>query len=121
MGAAERKGAWAPADNVYVTVMMGGAELDFRQAQLTAGVTNVYVIAIMGGVEIIVPPGLRVESNGMGIMGGFEHAGQQRVPARGTGPILRISGVAIMGGVEIKEKPVKALEAGRDGGTRPPD
>ena len=112
MGGAERKGAWVPAENVYVTVMMGGAELDFREAQLTAAVTNVYVIAIMGGVEILVPPGLRVESNGMGIMGGFEHAGQQGIPVRGSGPILRISGVAIMGGVEIKEKPLKALEAG---------
>jgi hypothetical protein len=112
MGGTERRGAWAPADNVYVAAMMGGVELDFRQAQLAAGVTNVYVIAIMGGVEIIVPPGLRVESNGIGIMGGFEHAGQQDVPVRGSGPILRISGVAIMGGVEIKEKPLKALEAG---------
>ena len=86
--------------------------LDFRDAQLGPGVTNVYVLAMMGGVEIIVPPGLRVESNGIGIMGGFEHSGPRVDVSSGSGPILRISGVAIMGGVEIKEKPPKALPPG---------
>ncbi len=106
MGGAERKGAWNPPANLYVVAVMGGSLLDFREAQLGPGVTNVMVVAMMGGVEIVVPPGLRVESNGMGIMGGFEHAGQQPVEPR-DGPVLRISGVAIMGGVEIKERPPK--------------
>ena len=103
MGGAERKGTWHPAENVHVVAVMGGAELDFREAQFGAGVTNVYVVALMGGVVILIPPGLRVESNGLGIMGGFEHLAreQQRDAA---GPILRISGIALMGGVEIREK-----------------
>lgn len=104
MGGAERKGAWTPAPNIYVTTLMGGTVLDFRQAQLAPGVTNVYVLAIMGGVEIIVPPELRVESNGIGIMGGFDHAGQPEAQSASGGPVLRVSGAAIMGGVEIKEK-----------------
>jgi hypothetical protein len=103
MGGVERKGAWSPPANLYVVALMGGSLLDFREAQLGPGVTNVMVLAMMGGVEIVVPPGLRVESNGIGIMGGFEHAGHQPgSPA--DGPVLRISGVAIMGGVEIKER-----------------
>jgi hypothetical protein len=106
MGGAERKGAWSPASNLYVVACMGGSLLDFREAQLGPGVTNLMVLAVMGGVEIIVPPGLRVESNGIGIMGGFEHAGQHS-SSSSEGPILRISGAAIMGGVEIKEKPPK--------------
>ena len=44
-------------------------------------------VAIMGGVEIIVPPGLRIESNGMGIMGAFEHVGQPGDAGPG-GPVL---------------------------------
>lgn len=111
MGGAERKGAWAPAQNLYVTTVMGGALLDFRQAQLNPGVTNVFILAIMGGVEVIVPPGLRVESNGIGIMGGFDHAADREPTVTEAGPILRISGAAIMGGVEIKERPVKELKA----------
>lgn len=106
MGGAERKGVWSPSANLYVVAFMGGSLLDFREAQLGPGVTNVMVLAMMGGVEIVVPPGLRVESNGMGIMGGFEHAGQHAADP-GNGPVLRISGVAIMGGVEIKERQPK--------------
>jgi hypothetical protein len=111
MGGADRKGPWTPGENLYVAAIMGGAVLDFRQARLGPGVTHVYVLAIMGGVEIIIPPGLRVESNGIGIMGGFEHAAE-RPSEPDAGPVLRVSGAAIMGGVEIKERPVRQLPRG---------
>lgn len=107
MGGAERKGVWTPSETNYVVAVMGGSLLDFREANLPPGDTNVVVVAIMGGVEIIVPPGLRVESNGMGIMGAFEHVGQAGEAGPG-GPVLRISGAAVMGGVEIKVRPRKA-------------
>lgn len=110
MGGTERKGAWTPGRNIYVTAVMGGAVLDFRDARLAPGITNVVAVAIMGGVEIIVPPGLRVESSGIGIMGGFEHATELGGAQDDGGPILRISGVAIWGGVEIKERPRKLLK-----------
>jgi hypothetical protein len=112
MGGADRKGPWVPARNLYVTAVMGGAVLDFRHAQMEPGVTNLYVLAIMGGVEIVIPPGLRVESNGIGIMGGFEHAGERGSAGGDAGPVLRVSGAAIMGAVEIKERPVKQLRSG---------
>ena len=113
MGGAERKGVWSPPANLYVVAFMGGSLLDFRDAQLGPGVTNVMVLAMMGGVEIVVPPGLRVESIGMGIMGGFEHAGQY-AGEPGDGPVLRISGVAIMGGVEIKQRQSKRALPGTE-------
>src|SRR5690606_11791653 len=108
MGGVERKGTWTPPATLYAVTLMGGTLLDFREAQMGPGVTNVVVVAMMGGVEIIVPPGLRVESNGIGIMGGFEHAGQHAAGPP-DGPILRVSGAAIMGGVEIKERPPREL------------
>lgn len=104
MGGAERRGAWVPARRVYVTAFMGGAVLDFRDAALE-GVTEVYVVAIMGGVEIVVPPGVTVDSDGIGIMGGFDHGGRGRFPVDAVGPVLRISGLALMGGVEIRDQP----------------
>lgn len=106
MGGVERKGAWTPSETNYVIAVMGGSLLDFREARLPPGDTNIVVFAIMGGVEIIVPPGLRVESNGIGIMGAFEHAGDAG-QGSGGGPVLRISGLAMMGAVEIKVRPPK--------------
>jgi hypothetical protein len=104
MGGAERSGTWSPARHVHVVAIMGGVALDFRDARLADGVTEVNVVAVMGGVEIVVPPSIYVESNGIGIMGGFEHTGRARLPVDQSVPILRITGVAIMGGVEVSER-----------------
>jgi hypothetical protein len=106
MGGAQRRGAWVPARTVYVISVMGGALLDFRDARMDPGVIEVTVVAIMGGTEIIVPPGMRVESDGIGIMGGFGHVGAAGQRPDLPGPTLRVSGVAIMGGVEIRERAI---------------
>jgi len=99
MGGAVRKGRWNPARTNFAFALMGGTELDFREAVLPLGVTQVQVLAIMGGAEIIVPPGVNVESHGIGIMGGFDDAGAQAYDP--AAPTLRIAGLAVMGGVQI--------------------
>lgn len=102
MGGASRKGKWAPARRNYALAVMGGTELDFREAVLGPGVTDVQVFAMWGGVEIIVPPGLRVESHGLALLGGFEHVEDVRDgPDDPDAPLLRITGAALMGGVDI--------------------
>ncbi len=110
MGGATRKGHWSPARTNFAFALMGGTELDFREAVLPRGVTHVQVLAIMGGVDIIVPPSVNVESHGIGIMGGFEDAGQQEHDP--SAPTLRISGLAVMGGVDITVRHVG--ESARD-------
>jgi hypothetical protein len=101
MGAAVRKGPWTAPRQLHVLAVMGGAELDFREAQFGPGVSTVTVFATMGAVEIIVPPGIRVESDGFALMGGFEQSGGSTAAADPSMPMLRISGIAIMGAVEI--------------------
>jgi hypothetical protein len=100
MGGATRKGRWTAARTNLALSIMGGSQLDFREAALGPGVTDVKVFALMGGVEIIVPPGVNVESRGIGIMGGFDHVTdyEQNDP---DAPTLRVTGFALMGGVEI--------------------
>lgn len=113
MGGARRAGQWNPARVNHTIAVMGGVELDFREAALPQGVTELKVYTVMGGVEIIVPPGLAVESHGIGIMGGFEHvADDERQAWDSTAPVLRISGIALLGGVDIKVR--HAGESARD-------
>jgi len=81
---------------------MGGVLLDFRQAQLPPGETVVHAFALMGGVSIVVPPELEVTTNGVGIMGGFDHLGHMPASVVPNGPRLRIDGVAVMGGVDVQ-------------------
>jgi len=103
-GGSKRKGAWAVPRRLRVLAVFGGAELDFRDAQLPAGIVEVDVTAVMGGVEIIVPPTLQVDVGGTAILGGFEEL--YRVPSgpQGEVPRLIIRGLAFMGGVQIETR-----------------
>ncbi|HEX8394839.1 MAG TPA: DUF1707 domain-containing protein [Longimicrobium sp.] len=101
MGGAERRGAWSPARATHVVAIMGGVELDLREARFAPGVTEITVFAVMGGAEIIVPPGVHVDMNGFAFMGGFGQRYQSEAPTDPHAPILRIGGFALMGGVDI--------------------
>ena len=102
MGGSGRKGRWSPARRNFVVAFCGGAELDFRDAVMAPGVTDLQIYAMWGGVEVLVPPGLNVESNGLALMGGFDHQADDLHPPDHDAPTLRITGVALMGGVDIK-------------------
>jgi hypothetical protein len=102
MSGITRKGAWTAPRRLHAIAFMGGIELDFRSARLTHPVTEINIVAIMGGVVITVPTGVRVESDGFAIMGGFDDAPNALVPADPNAPVIRIRGLAIMGGVEVR-------------------
>ena len=100
MGGVDKRGQWQPAQKTYCYAFMGGASLDYREALLPPGETELTIIAIMGGAEIVVPPGLRVDCDGIAIMGGFDHVDESG-PPNPNAPVLKINGFAMMGGVEI--------------------
>jgi hypothetical protein len=100
LGGSTRKGGWSPARRNYAVAVMGGCELDFREARLGPGITDLRVFALWGGIEIIVPPGLNVESQGIGLLGGFDYVTDATL-GDPNAPTLRVSGLACMGGVEI--------------------
>jgi hypothetical protein len=103
-GGARTEGAWTVPRELRVWSVMGGARLDFREARMGPGVHELRITAIAGGVEIIVPPGLEVELDGVGVLGGFEHRGRAGAPLDPAAPKLRVTGVAFMAGVELKER-----------------
>lgn len=100
LGGGGRRGQWRPARINYAMGVMGGVELDFREAVLPPGVTEVKCFAFWGGIEIIVPPDVIVETTGIGILGGFDQDGGESEAGPGA-PVIRVSGVALMGGVAV--------------------
>lgn len=104
MGGSEKKGVWRPARRINALAFMGGIVLDFREARFAPGTTVLTAVALMGGIEIIVPPGLRVECDGIGIMGGFEGLSDETGSGSVSGPVLRIEGLALWGGVEVTQR-----------------
>lgn len=102
MSGVVRRGTWTVPARIRAVAWMGGIGLDLREATLTAPVTDIYVFALMGGVEIIVPPDVRLESDGFAIMGGFEDQLTEPASTDPNVPLVRVHGVAIMGGVEAR-------------------
>ena len=58
------------------------------------------LFACCGGIEVIVPPDLRVECSGSGILGAFDWEAVIP-PDDPEGPLLRVSGLAVMGGITV--------------------
>jgi hypothetical protein len=105
MGGFERKGVWTVPEVLTVVCVMGGAELDLREARFAAREVVLNVNAFMGGAEITVNEGTRVVVEGVGIMGGYSgprHATEADDDP--DAPLVRIRGVAIMGGVNVSRK-----------------
>ena len=105
MGGATRKGAWVVPPSFTAVAIMGGVELDLRQARFEVPSVTINAVAFWGGIEIRAPADVRIVVDGVGIMGGFEgprdEAGDSHSDARVT---VRVTGVALMGGVEVKRK-----------------
>lgn len=106
MGGSERTGQWLMAPTHTSLTLMGGNALDLREARFAAHETTVNAVAIMGGIDIIVPEDVRVIDDGIGIMGGFgleDHpsctVSVAQLPA--DAPVIRVRGLALMGGVGI--------------------
>ena len=101
-----RRGLWKIPRRLRVVAIMGGVELDLRQAELPPGVTEITAFVLMGGLEIRVAPGVRLETDGVAIMGGFEDRVHDPGIAPADAPVVRVTGIAIMGGVEAQIQPV---------------
>ena len=100
----ERKGRWVVPPQLTAVALMGGAVLDLTSAVLTAQETVMTVFCLMGGIEITVPDGIDVRIEAVAILGG--HSGPESAPPAGA-PVLRIRGLVVMGGVDVKRSQPK--------------
>ena len=106
-----RKGVWHPEPVTRVLAVFGGAELDYRDAVLPGPEIVLDATAVLGGVEIIVPPEMRVVDNGTAILGGRDITGDAAEAVGPDSPLLRIEGICVLGGIEVKRKARKVPKA----------
>jgi hypothetical protein len=116
MSGARRMGRWVVPPTYVSVAVMGGIELDLREAQFSEPVVTLHAYTLMGGIQITVPEDVDVDVSGLAFMGGFDHnASGPGVPGA---PQVRVLGFALMGGVEVRRKPVKARRAPVEGGSQ---
>jgi len=83
--------------------LMGGYELDLRDACMKEAEAVLHVRAIMGGIELRIPDNWSLTVRGTPIMGAFEDKTRSRsLATEEPGPRLILEGSVVMGAVEIR-------------------
>lgn len=93
-----RTGRWRLPEKYTTVVYKGHSLLDLRAAELDGPVTTIRVLAYKSTVEVIVPPGVRVESGGMGVSADLSGA------PGADAPVVRIQGFAYKGEIVAKDR-----------------
>jgi hypothetical protein len=119
MGGQDRKGIWEVGATHNAFAMMGGIDIDLRQAIFTTREVVVNASTVMGGIDIVVNAFTRVSVEGVGIMGAFDEGRAKIAPALGPdSPHVTVRGLALMGAVTVIRKPMPG--EGRRRGLRLP-
>jgi hypothetical protein len=84
-----------------LTAVMGGIKLDLTGAQLEGESATIDVFAVMGGVEIYVPRDWAVANKVISLMGAC--VDKRRPVTTPATKKLIVRGLALMGGIEIKD------------------
>ena len=109
MSGARRTGRWVVPPSYVAVAVMGGIELDLREAQFSQPEVTIHAYTMMGGIEITVPDDIDVDVSGVAFMGGFDHnASGPGVPGA---PRVRVIGFAFMGGVDVRRRPLRKRRA----------
>ena len=93
-------GKFTLAKEIAVGRILGGDKIDLSRADFVHPITTISTGNILGGLKVIVPRGVRVETRGLGILGGFKGLDSQTVHAGQDAPLVIIQGLAILGGVK---------------------
>jgi Domain of unknown function (DUF1707)/Cell wall-active antibiotics response 4TMS YvqF len=107
MGGSHRRGRFRAVGSINAVAIMGGDEIDLRDAEIEGGELTLNLVAVMGGANIYVPDSVETEVGGFSLMGGHEEVGSQRAPRPGA-PVVRIKMYNLMGGATIYRLPPQA-------------
>jgi len=110
MGGEQRKGRWRPSKRTNAIAVMGGVDIDLREAELADG-AEILAIPVMGAVTVTVPEGVSVEMSGFALMGGNSGPDDKVLPLPNS-PVVRVRAFSLMGGVVVERK--KARQRRRD-------
>lgn len=105
MSGFERRGRWNVPKRLTSVALFGGGVIDLRYADFTSPDVEIHSYSVFGGQTILLPPELNVDVKGIGVMGAFDHLGDEGSPGA---PHVTIRGFSLWGSVGVKRKKRKA-------------
>lgn len=107
LGGDDRAGRWRIAPRCTVVNVMGGCDLDLREAIVEAPETVITVWSLMGGSDVIVPEGVAVEMGGFALLGGNDLKVGGPPPPEGA-PVVRVRAFSLLGGTDVRSRPARS-------------
>lgn len=107
MGGSDRRGRWRVGRRLTTIAVMGGNDLDLREAEIAGPTTTIVAVAVMGGIDVYVPDTVEVDLGGLALMGGNDQRGSVRPPREGA-PLVRVRAYSLLGGVDVWRLPAEA-------------
>ncbi|HEY2552175.1 MAG TPA: DUF1707 domain-containing protein [Streptosporangiaceae bacterium] len=104
-GSVRRAGRWLVPERFTSLVYKGSGWLDLRAAELTAPVTRVTAIAYKSRIDVLVPPGVRVEVDGIGISRSEPTSAELETPLPHDAQVVHIRGLGYKGSIEASTRP----------------
>ena len=117
LGGGDRRGRWRVPERMTVVNVLGGADLDLREATLAAPEVEIRVFSLLGGSDVIVPEGVHVELGGFAVLGGNDLKLTGPAPPPGA-PVVRVRAWSLLGGTDVKTQTSRRR---RHGLPEPPD
>jgi len=107
MSGSHRRGRFRAVGSINAVAIMGGDEIDLRDAEIEGGELTLNLFALMGGANIYVPDSVDLDVGGFSLMGGHEEVGRDITPRPGA-PLIRIRVYNLMSGATIYRLPPQA-------------
>jgi hypothetical protein len=111
MSGSHRRGRFRAVGSINAIAIMGGDEIDLREAEIEGGELTLNLIAVMGGANVYIPDTVELEVGGFSLMGGNTEVGSERPPRPGA-PVIRLRAWNLMGGATIFRVPPQARGLG---------
>jgi len=110
MGETKRLGRWQVPRQLDVLSVMSDMKLDLTHAVIGPGVTDIHVRAVWTACKIVVPPNIRVINEMHAIMASVTSKAHEMDPPdsdRPSGPVIRLTGTALMAEVKVVVRKVE--------------
>ena len=111
MGGSQRRGRFRTVGSINAVAVMGGDEIDLREAEIEGGELTLNLVAVMGGATIYIPDSIELDVGGFSLMGGNTEIGSERLPRPGA-PVIKLRTWNLMGGATIYRVPPQARGLG---------